>query len=350
MPQKYNIRVPVDWIQHDSPFSSVHLPGASVFFSQNRCTFGLNVQDLVHKKFRVTIIGVGRMGAHHARVLSSHPGFDLVGLYDQNLMHAQEMAQQFGAAAFLSEEEVWQSSEVVTITCPTSAHAYWIAKSMEKGVPFLVEKPATHDAETCTLLMKETPSDFPAMVGHIERFNPAVLAAGDLPLQARIFECNRHAPFTSRGADVSVVMDLMIHDLDLLWSWKPEWPSGITASGTTSVGVGPDHVVAHLQYADGVTACLSASRLSDIRQREICCTGHGWQVRMDLAKGEVFQTLSHGGEPQIHRLPVAETNALILEYDAWHHALLHQTAPPCSLAHASKVMLLAETINRLASL
>lgn len=300
------------------------------------------------KKFRVSVVGVGRMGAHHVRVLSAHPGFELVGVFDQDPQRATAIANEFGLQAWPDEDMLWNQSEVLAITCPTSFHAYWMTEALRRKMPFLVEKPVTHDATSCELLLPEVPADFPAMVGHIERFNPAVMAAGILPTRARIFECNRHAPFTSRGADVSVVMDLMIHDLDLLWSWKPIWPVDVWASGTAGVGEGPDHVIARLHYADGTTAALSASRLADVRQRNITCTGEGWQIRMDLSAGEVFHTLSHTEAPDIRRLVIEASNALVLEYNAWHTALVNKTSPASSLSHASQVLRLAETINRLA--
>lgn len=296
----------------------------------------------------MSVVGVGRMGAHHVRVLSAHPRFELVGVFDQDLQRARDVANDYGLQAWPEEAILWNQSEVVVITCPTSFHAYWMTEALVRRVPFLVEKPVTHDATSCELLLPHVPTNFPAMVGHIERFNPAVIAAGKLPCEARIFECNRYAPFTSRGADVSVVMDLMIHDLDLLWSWKPICPVEIWASGTAGVGEGPDHVIARLHYADGTAAALSASRLADARQRNIYCTGEGWQLRMDLSAGEVFHTLSHTGASETHRLVSEDTNALVLEYNAWHTALANNTAPASSLFHASQVMGLAETINRLA--
>src|SRR5690606_20573718 len=139
------------------------------------------------------------------------------------------------------------------------------------------------------------------------------------------------------------VMALMIHDLDILWQWRPEMPAEIMAVCVAGVGVGADHVVATLRYTDGALATLSASRLAHDRIRQIRCTKAGWHLALDLAQSTIIETCTRDA-PEIKHWPVPASNALLDEYNAWAQALNNQSPSPVSLNDACQVMRLAESI------
>lgn len=294
-------------------------------------------------KIRAGVAGIGQMGTHHVRVLKSHPAFDVAGVFDVKRERVEETAGQLQVPACYSEDELIEKSDVLVIACDTRRHGDWIRKALKAGKPFLVEKPVVSDAAELNDILTDLPKNFPAMAGHIERFNPAIRAAGNLPVGSKIFEFIRHAPFTPRGADVSVVMDLMVHDLDILWQWKPEMPVQVMASDVEGVGVDADYMLASLMYADGTMASLSASRLAHERIRKIRCVKEGWQLDIDLAQAAVVQTFMGNGAGSL-TIPVEPSNALADEYEAWACVLRKEIPPPVSLNDACQILRLAEMI------
>src|SRR5437763_2837561 len=166
---------------------------------------------------QVGVIGCGRMGRLHARVYSQMPQVRLVGAYDQNADAAQATAEEYGCRAFSTVAELLPQVRAVSIAVPTNAHAETAEACIARGVACLVEKPLARDvAEGRRIADAARRHGVTVQVGHIERFNPAVRAMGELKVAPRFIESIRISPMTFRSIDVGVVLDMMIHDIDIV--------------------------------------------------------------------------------------------------------------------------------------
>ncbi|HKW15520.1 MAG TPA: Gfo/Idh/MocA family oxidoreductase [Candidatus Krumholzibacteria bacterium] len=235
---------------------------------------------------RVGVVGTGRLGRAHVRVLRSLPGVDFVGCYDADAARAREAAAEFGATAFDSLDALFSAVNAVSVVTTTSAHAEVALTALDRGLDVFVEKPLTAsvaDGERVVTRARERGRLL--QVGHIERFNSAVQAA--LPSIGRplFVEVHRLAPFNLRGADVSVVMDLMIHDLDLLRLLVGAEPVDVRASGAALLTHAPDIVNARLEYADGCVANVTASRVTASPMRKVRVFSDRGYFSIDLLAG-----------------------------------------------------------------
>lgn len=235
---------------------------------------------------RVGVVGTGRLGRAHVRVLRSLPGVDFVGCMDSDPARAREAASEFGATAFDSLASLLAEVEAVSIVTTTSAHAEVALAALDAGRDVFVEKPlASSVADAERIVTRARDRARVIQVGHIERFNSAVRAA--LPFIGRplFIEVHRLAPFNLRGADVSVVMDLMIHDLDLLGLLVGAEPVDVRASGAALLTHAPDIVNARLEYADGCVANVTASRVTASPMRKVRVFSDRGYFSIDLLAG-----------------------------------------------------------------
>lgn len=222
------------------------------------------------------------------RVLRSLPGVDFVGCYDADHTRAKEAATEFGATSFASLEALLHDVDAVSVVTTTSAHAEVALMALDRDCDVFVEKPLTAsvaDGERVVARARERGRLL--QVGHIERFNPAVEAA--LPSIGRplFIEVHRLAPFNLRGADVSVVMDLMIHDLDLLGLLVGADPVDVRAKGAALLTHAPDIVNARLEYPDGCVANVTASRVTASPMRKVRVFSDRGYFSIDLLAGSV---------------------------------------------------------------
>ena len=219
---------------------------------------------------KVGVIGVGHLGQHHARIFGEMPNCQLVGIYDQNEARAKEIAERNNVKAYPSYESLLNDIEAIDIAV-TTIHHYRLAKiALEKGKHLFIEKPITsnlEEAEELVTLAKE--KNLKIQVGHIERFNPIVLKIADEINDPMFIESHRLAPFTPRGSDVSVVLDLMIHDIDLILSFINSNLLDIRASGVCILTPNIDIANARLEFENGAIANVTASRVSLKRERKI---------------------------------------------------------------------------------
>ncbi len=224
---------------------------------------------------RVALVGCGHMGSRHAAVIASDPGCELAATVDLVPERARGVSERFGGRAV---DRVPDDVDAVVVATPTVTHAEVAGPLLERGVWCLVEKPLAHSRPAAEGLDHER-----CVVGHIERFNPAVRAAG--PLAPRMVEAWRIAPPTGRSGDVDVVLDLMIHDLDLVLGWmSPE--AGIAWLDAAGVGVdGIDTASVRLRSTCGLTATLLASRVAGHKQRLVRCYEPGRTTSLDLLAG-----------------------------------------------------------------
>ncbi len=214
-------------------------------------------------KVRYGVIGVGALGRHHARWAKMINGLDLAGVSDIKPDRAEDMAAELDCRAFASPDELVKNCDAVTVAVTTSGHCEAALKAIEAGCHLLVEKPIAGTLDEADRIVTAANSKgVKLMVGHIERFNPAVQALEGYDIRPRFIEAHRLAEFNPRGADVAVVLDLMIHDIDLALHVIKSPVKHIAASGVGVVSETEDIANARLTFENGAVANLTASRIS----------------------------------------------------------------------------------------
>jgi predicted dehydrogenase len=252
---------------------------------------------------RIGVIGVGHLGQHHARLLASMQGVELVGICDINRARADEIAARFAAPAFGDSRELLGRVNAVTVAVPTVAHLDVALPFLQAGVATLIEKPIAPSVADADRLV-ETAERSGAMLatGHTERFNPAVAAALPIISEPRFIEIHRLGTFPERSLDIDVIFDLMIHDLDLLLSVVRSEVTGIEAVGVNVLTPKADIANARLRFASGCIANVTASRISRERVRKARFFQNDAYVSIDYASQEleVFRLVKNGPRPIIH--------------------------------------------------
>ncbi|MBI4563191.1 MAG: Gfo/Idh/MocA family oxidoreductase [Planctomycetes bacterium] len=219
---------------------------------------------------RVAVVGVGHLGRQHARILKSLGGVELVALVDVHRARAEEIGRELGVPVAGGHREVLDRVDAVTIAVPTRGHREVARDFLERRIPTFVEKPLAHtieEAEELAALSRKTGT--PLQVGHVERFNPAVQAVLGRIRKPRFIEAHRLSPFRFRSADIDVVMDLMIHDLDLALHLAASPLARVDAVGVSLLFGAEDIANARLEFEDGCVANLTSSRISDKSLRKI---------------------------------------------------------------------------------
>ncbi len=219
---------------------------------------------------KIGVVGVGHLGQHHVRIFKGIPGCKLVGIYDKNEQRAAEIADKYEVKVYSEYEKLLNDVDAIDIVVTTSYH-YKLAKTaLEKSKHVFIEKPITStldEAKELLIIAKE--KNLEIQVGHIERFNPIVIKVAPRIENPRFIEAHRLAPFSPRGSDVSVVLDLMIHDIDLILSFVKSTVTDIRATGVRILTPSIDIANARLEFANGTTANVTASRISTKRERKI---------------------------------------------------------------------------------
>src|SRR4051812_42678736 len=219
---------------------------------------------------RIAVIGVGHLGKHHARILASLPGVELVAVVDTNRARAEEIAASHGTQALFDARHLDGRVDAVTVAVPTAIHRDIALPFLDAGIAALVEKPLARSlAEADELITAAGRSNAILAVGHTERFNPAVAAAQRLLTDPRFIEVHRLGTFPERSLDIDVVFDLMIHDLDVVLSLVPSEVAAIDAVGVPVLTGRVDIANARIRFANGCIANLTASRISRDRVRKI---------------------------------------------------------------------------------
>ncbi|MEO8294071.1 MAG: Gfo/Idh/MocA family oxidoreductase [Gemmatimonadota bacterium] len=235
----------------------------------------------------VGVIGVGALGSHHARHLGSLPGAELVGVYDISPERATEVAARTGTQAFRDLDQLLSKVRAVSIAVPTPAHAEVGVRALEAGVGVLMEKPLAVTLDEADRLVEAAGRKRVLLqVGHIERFNRAVRAAQPYLSEPRYMESMRLSPFQPRGTDVAVILDLMIHDLDLVLHLVGGSPAtDVRASGVAVLSPHLDMANARVEFANGAVANVTASRMARDRIRKLRIFETTGYFSLDLAAG-----------------------------------------------------------------
>ncbi len=220
---------------------------------------------------KIGVLGAGYLGKIHIKLIKGIADLDLVGFYDKDGETAEKVAKEFGIKAFASMAALFQEVDALDIVVPTLHHYSTAQRALEAGKHIFIEKPLTHRVEEGKKLL-DLSGQKPGLVvqvGHVERFNPAFLAISDRSLQPMFIEAHRLAMYNPRGTDVSVVLDLMIHDLDIVLSLLPSPIARISSSGVAVVSQSPDIANARVEFENGAVANLTASRISMKNMRKL---------------------------------------------------------------------------------
>ena len=243
---------------------------------------------------RVAVVGVGSFGRNHARVYhdlhKQGQGVELVGVVDQDMAQAHAVAAQFGCSAFATLEELFGRVEAASVAVPTVHHRSVAAVLMAAGIDVLIEKPLSPSlAEADELISLAKANQRVAQVGHLERFNPAVRATLPLLTKPMFFEVHRLSVFSPRSLDVDVVLDLMIHDIDVVLAFAKSQVKEIRAVGLPVVSDKVDIANVRMEFESGCVANLTASRISTERVRKLRFFQPKEYVSIDYGRQDVFQ-------------------------------------------------------------
>jgi len=243
---------------------------------------------------KVGVVGVGHLGQHHVKHFSSLKSAALVGIFDVDNARASEMAQKFNTRAFSSLSDLLQECDAVSIVTPTPFHASVAETCINAGKHLFIEKPITKTvAEADHILKLAAEKDLIVQVGHIERLNPALLALEKIDIRPKYIEVQRLAPYNTRGTDVPVVLDLMIHDIDILLALVDSPVKNIRASGVSIMTNSIDIANARIRFENGTVASVTSSRVAKDKVRKIKVFQRDLYVTIDFLLGltEVYRII-----------------------------------------------------------
>ncbi len=308
---------------------------------------------------KIGILGAGHLGKIHIRLLKEIDKFEVVGFYDADPAAAEIAAKEFGIKRFDSIDALLEQVDAVDIVTPTVTHFNCASKAIKKSKHVFIEKPVTNTIEEAKILIglsKE--ADVKVQIGHVERFNPAFTAGRPYCSKPMFIETHRLAQFNPRGTDVSVVLDLMIHDIDIILSVVKSNIKRISASGVAVVSDSPDIANARIEFDNGCVANLTASRISmkNMRKSRFCQKNAYISIDFLDKKVEVIRLMDVNGEedplavtidlgngkgskqiyfenPEI--LPV---NAIKMELETFADSIISNTTPLVSIDDGYKAL------------
>ncbi len=314
------------------------------------------------------VLGAGHLGKIHLKLISQSPEYDLIGFYDPDKESAQLVSKEFGYHLFNSVDELVDSVDVVDIVTPTLNHFDCALSAIKKGKHIFIEKPITKTvAEADQLNELVTEQKVKGQVGHVERFNPAFTAVRETIKNPMFIETHRLAEFNPRGTDVPVVLDLMIHDIDIILSVVNSKVKNIHASGVSVISETPDIANARIEFENGCVANLTASRISMKNMRKSRFFQKDAYISVDFLdkKSEVVKMKdvpenpdefamilqnAEGIKKQIYfeHPKIEQNNAILDELESFANAIQNNTTPVVSLFQGTEALRVAqEIINKL---
>jgi len=243
-------------------------------------------------RLRVAVVGVGHLGKEHARILAGLPGVELVGVADVNSEQAQAVGRRLGTPAYGDYWPLLNLVDAAVIAVPTSCHHAIAVEFLRRGIPLLIEKPIACNLEEADELVALAQEHGALLqVGHIQRFNPAFEALSQHPLQPKFVECERMGPFSGRSGDIGVVLDLMIHDLEVVLHLVRSPVKSVDAVGIAVLSKGEDIANARIRFENGCVANITASRISPEKMRKIRIFQQTAYVSLDYQNqtGEIYR-------------------------------------------------------------
>ncbi|MFT4643212.1 MAG: putative dehydrogenase [Candidatus Azotimanducaceae bacterium] len=313
---------------------------------------------------KVGVLGAGHLGKIHLKLLNQSSKYELIGFYDPFRENAEKVAKEFGYKLFDSITELIDAVDVVDIVTPTLSHFDCAREAIQGGKHIFIEKPITNtleEAEAIRVLASQ--NHVKGQVGHVERFNPAFKAAKDVIDNPMFIECHRLAEFNPRGTDVPVVLDLMIHDIDIILSVVDSEIKEIKSSGISVISETPDIANARIEFENGCIANLTASRISLKNMRKSRFFQKDAYISVDFLdkKSEVVKMKdvpekpdefamilqnAEGVKKQIYfeNPKVESNNAILDELETFADAIENDTTPIVSLSDGTKALRVAQQI------
>ena len=311
------------------------------------------------------------MGKLHARVYSQMPNVKLLGVYDANPVTAAAVASEYKTQVIDNPSELLPHAKAVTVAVPTQHHLAVAEPFLRRGIACLIEKPLAKDVAECRRIVElARQHDATVQVGHIERFNPALRAAQRLNIQPRFMEVTRISPMPFRSLDVGVVLDVMVHDLDIVLNLAGSAVKSVDAVGVGVVGDVEDVCNARVNFENGCVANLTASRLSLKAERKLRLVGQEGYVSIDYQKktaavvrregnveairsavakvraGEIadLSKLNYAELVKVEQLPIDDVEPIRAQLDAFVHAVTHRSRPVVSAEDGLAAVELAQRI------
>lgn len=300
----------------------------------------------------IGLLGAGHLGKIHLKLIREIPDFNLVGFYDPSDSTAERVAMEYGVTRFKNLDELLDKVDVVDIVTPTVSHFDCAVKALKKSKHIFIEKPLTNTMqEAKDLLTLASEANVKVQVGHVERFNPAFLATSAFISKPMFIETHRLAQFNPRGTDVSVILDLMIHDIDVVLSVVNSTIKRISASGVAVVSDTPDIANARIEFDNGCVANLTASRISLKNMRKSRFFQKDAYISVDfLKKSAEVVRLKEAVEPidplamtidlgedkgskiiYFEKPEIPEVNAIKKELEMLYKSIIQNTTPPVSI-------------------
>jgi predicted dehydrogenase len=295
---------------------------------------------------RVAVIGAGAFGQNHCRVVHESARAQLAAIVDTDAARAHEAAARYQTTALTDARDLPGKIDAAIIAAPTTVHADLGCYLLDAGIDLLVEKPIASDLASADRLIEAAARAGRILqVGHLERFNPAVLALEQRVTLPLFFEIHRMNLFSPRSLDVDVVLDLMIHDVDLVLALANAEPEEIRAAGISILSGKVDIANVRLQFPNGCVANLTASRISTERVRKLRLFQPGQYLSLDYARQDLA-VFSVSGNRQIgfEQAPVAKGEPLQLQFDAFLNSLASRSLPKSSGTTARRTLAAALAI------
>jgi predicted dehydrogenase len=303
---------------------------------------------------RVAVVGVGDFGRNHVRVWREMPGVEFVGIVDINAERAAAVASEFGTRVFADISALAENVDAVSLAVPTIEHARMGRRLLEQGIDVLVEKPIAASLEEADALIAAAERGGRILqVGHLERFNPAIVAAEKIVTRPLFFEIHRLGVFSSRSLDVDVIYDLMIHDLDILLAFLDSPVTDLRAVGIPVMTDKVDIAHARLEFESGAVANLTASRVSTEKVRKMRFFQEHEYISLDFTRQDVLRVrvqpgsgLTHAGEPRadFEKLPAELEEPLRAELRAFLESVRTRRRPRVDGAAARRALELADRV------
>jgi len=277
---------------------------------------------------RLGVIGVGALGKHHARIYSGLDGVNLIGVADIRSDRASATAREYGCLGFGDYRELIGKVDAVSIAAPTVDHTSIGVECIESGLDVLVEKPIAATLEDAQVLVDAAERHARILqVGHVERFNPIVEAASVVASTPQFFEVHRLSVFSMRSLDIDVVLDLMIHDIDVILSLVRSEVAEIRASGIPVLSSKADIANVRIEFADGCVANMTASRVSTDKVRKLRFFQPHDYVSIDYAEQSGYRLSLQGGRIVNQKLEPTSREPLVVELESFVEAVRDRTAP-----------------------
>ena len=307
------------------------------------------------------VLGAGHLGKIHLRLLEASEYYQLVGFYDTDPKNAKALAKEKGFTFFKSAADLIDACDMIDIVTPTLYHHQMALKAIKAGKHIFIEKPITNsldEAKEISQIAKE--NQVLGQVGHVERFNPAFKAVKDFITHPMFIESHRLAEFNPRGTDVPVVLDLMIHDIDILLSIVKSKVKSVSASGVAVISSTPDIANARIEFENGCVANLTASRISLKKMRKTRFFQKDAYIAVDFLeksvevvkmkaapeKPEDFAMILQNAEGEKKQIyfenpPIEDSNAILEELETFAQAINNQKEPIVSLENGTAALDLA---------